>query len=201
MKSKITKILTAIICLPIMLLCACSSKKSDLKAINLPTYYSNTVATSIYEKSNSTSIELADLIAKEPNLTILNQYTSFTLKSNAVWTYKLYIDYIYFYVYTNKATDNSLTVNISITNLANENDIENPSNDFVADCSMIPQKDGSFLCEVKVQKVVATATGTTLTFDILQSTEVFTDAYGNDNGFKWIIYGLEFYAESRTYSK
>ena len=112
-----------------------------------------------------------------------------------------YIDYIYFYVYTNMETTTEMTVNVSITNLADENNIENPNNDFKADCSLMPQKDKSVLCAIKVQKVIATATGSTMIIDILQSSELFSDGVGQDVDFKWIIYGLEFRAESRAYSK
>ena len=84
---------------------------------------------------------------------------------------------------------------------ANENDFENANDDFVAECSLIPTKDGEFICEVKVKKVIATATGSTVTFDILNSPEVFFNEKGEDIGFKWVIYDLKFYAEHRTYSK
>ncbi len=199
MKNKLLKSLTALLCVPIILLCGCS-KKSKLDTINASTYFNSAVACTVYGKEKQTSGNLSDLLAKKPNMGTIGQYTVFELKANSAWVYKMYIDYIYFYVYTNIETESQMTINIKMTNLASENNIENPET-FEADCSLIPKKDGSILCEVKVQKVVATATGSTLTFDILDCPEIFSDSMAQDNGFKWTIYGLEFYAESRAYSK
>lgn len=199
MKKSILKIFTLLICLPLAL-CGCSKVKSKLDTIELPVYYNNTVACSVYGKSDKTSITVQDLTSKKPKTLIAAAYTEFELRANAAWVYKLYIDYIYFKVYTN-IPSSAMTINVAITNLANEYDFENANDDFTAECSLIPEKDGSFICEVKVQKVIATATGSTITFDILNSPEVFHDVYGKENGFKWIIYDLKFYAEHRTYSK
>ena len=200
MKNKLLKILTAVCCIPILVLCGCSSVNSKLDTINASTYFNSAVACTTYGKTTQTSGSLSDLLAEKPNLGTIGQYTKFELKANSAWIYKMYIDYIYFYVYTNIDVESQMTINIEMTNLAKENDIENPDT-FQADCSLIPKKDGKILCEVKVQRVVATATGSTLTFDILGCPEVFADDKGVANGFKWTIYGLEFYAESRTYSK
>ncbi len=199
MKKSILKLLTLIICLPLAL-CGCSGVKSKLKPLNLSVYYNDKAACSVYNKTEGIGVDLSDLTAKKPNKDLLAAYTDFEIKANAEWVYKLYIDYIYFKVYTNTSSS-EMMINISITNLASENDIENPNDDFHADCSIIPEKDGEFICEVKVKKVIATATGSTITFDIFNSTEVFHDNKGNDIGFKWTIYDLKFYAEHRTYSK
>ena len=201
MKKSILKLLTLMLCIPLAL-CGCSKVKvkSKLDTIYLPVYYNNKVACSVYGKSDKVSVSIDDLTSKKPNKDILTAYTEFSLKANAAWVYKLYIDYIYFKVYTNKASS-EMVINVSITNLAKENDFENANDDFVAECSFIPTKDGEFICEVKVQKVIATATGSTITFDILNSPEVFFNEKGEDIEFKWVIYDLKFYAEHRTYSK
>ena len=201
MKQKLLKLLTAILCVPAILFCGCSQIKSDLKTINLSTYYSDKVVCSTYGKSKTSTLSLTDFTSKEPRTNLIGQYTEFEVQANGAWMYKMYIDYIYFYVYTNIATDYQMTVNVSLTNLADESNLQNPTDDFSKDCSLIPKENGKFLCEVEVKKVVPTATGTTLTIDILNTIEVFTDIEGKDSGFKWMIYGLEFYAESRAYSK
>ena len=201
MKNRLLKILMAIICIPVLLVSACSSKDSKLDTINLSTYYQEKVSSTIYGQTKKVESSLSSLTAKEPAMKEIGQYTSFTLTANPAWIYKMYIDYIYFYVYTNIDVATQMTINVSITNLASENDLTNPSDDFTADCSLIPEKNGTFLCKVKVQKVVATATGSEVTFDILNTPEVFYDEYAQENNFKWIIYGLEFHAESRAYSK
>ena len=199
MKKSILKLFTLLICLPLAF-CGCSKVKSKLDTIHLPVYYNNTVSCDIYGKTNSIGINLSDLTSKKPKYGLMAAYTKFELKANAAWVYKLYIDYIYFQVYTNMDSS-ELIVNVKITNLASEDDLANPTNDFTAECSLIPQADESFICEVKVQKVIATATGSTITFDILNSPEVFYDNFGKEIGFKWMIHDLKFYAEHRTYSK
>lgn len=199
MKKSILKLFTLLICLPLAF-CGCSKVKSKLDTIHLPVYYNNTVSCDIYGKTNSIGISLSDLTSKKPKYGLMAAYTKFELKANAAWVYKLYIDYIYFQVYTNMDSS-ELIVNVKITNLASEDDLANPTNDFTAECSLIPQADESFICEVKVQKVIATATGSTITFDILNSPEVFYDNFGKEIGFKWMIHDLKFYAEHRTYSK
>lgn len=199
MKKSILKLFTLLICLPLAF-CGCSKVKSKLDTIHLPVYYNNTVSCDLYGKTNSIGINLSDLTSKKPKYGLMAAYTKFELKANAAWVYKLYIDYIYFQVYTNMDSS-ELIVNVKITNLASEDDLANPTNDFTAECSLIPQADESFICEVKVQKVIATATGSTITFDILNSPEVFYDNFGKEIGFKWMIHDLKFYAEHRTYSK
>lgn len=201
MKNKLLKVLTIIFCLPIMFFCGCSDIKSNLDTINLASYYEDSVTCSTYGKSGTTKISLSALTAEKPNEKLVGQYTQFDLTAKSSWIYKMYIDYIYFYVYTNMDLETQMTVNISITNLADENNIENPSDDFTADCSLIPQEGKSYLCEVKVQKVVATATGSKISFDVNNTPEIFYGDGEEQNNFKWIIYGLEFYAESRAYSK
>lgn len=199
MKKSILKLFTLLLCLPLAL-CGCSKVKSKLETIHLPVYYNTKVSCDLYGKSTSIGIDLDDLTSKKPKYGLIAAYTKFELRANAAWVYKLYIDYIYFKVYTNMASS-ELIVNVNITNLASESDLSKPNDDFTAECSLIPQADESFICEVKVQKVIATATGSTITFDILNSPEVFYDDFGKEIGFKWIIHDLKFYAEHRTYSK
>ena len=199
MKKSILKLFTLLLCLPLAL-CGCSKVKSKLDTIDLSVYYNNTVSCDVYGKTNSIAVGLNELTSKKPNKSIASAYTQFELRANSAWVYKLYIDYIYFKVYTN-LDSSEMIVNVSITNLANEYDFENTNNDFTAECSLIPAEDDSFICEVKVQKVIATATGSTITFDILNSPEVFHNSRGEEIGFKWLIYDLKFYAEHRSYSK
>lgn len=187
--------------MPVLFLCGCSSKKSKLDTIRLSTYFEDTVTCSAYNKTATTTISIEDLTSEDPKLNLMGQYIEFEVKAKGSWIYKMYIDYIYFKVYTNIDVATGMTVNLSMTNLADEDDLQNPTNDFKQDCSFTPAEDGSFNCWYKVQKVVPTASGTTLTIDILNTTEVFSDEFGTANGFKWIIYDLKFYAESRTYSK
>ncbi len=207
MKKNILKVLCAFLCIPIICLCGCSNKKkSKLNAIDINTYFSSTTTTTIYNDgtTNTSKTNTENLTAEKPNKDIIDRYESFEIKANAEWIYKMYIDYIYFYVYTSENSSSELVVNITITNAVTESEIgkeleENTK--FETQTSLIPQKDGSTLCEVAINRVVATATGSTLTFDVLNSIpQVFLDDNGKDNGLKWIIYGLEIHGESRAYS-
>ena len=200
MVKKLLTTLIAMICIPIMVFCGCSKTKSDLDSINLKRYFADTVTCTTHGKTSSTTVSLKDLISEEPNTEIIGRYSEFSFSGEGVWLYKMYIDYIYFYVYTNIDSSSQMTLNITMTNLAKENDIENPET-FTTNCSLIPQKEGSTLCEIKVGKVVATATGSKLTIDTLNTPEAFQDEFGEDNGLRWCIYDLKFFAESRPYSK
>ncbi len=200
MKKTLLKIITLIALVPIISFYGCSSKKSKLSDINLVTYYNEKVVCTSYNSTKSYNLKISDLTRSKPNKLLADQYIKFELSANSAWMYKMYIDYIYFKVYTNIATQSAMTINLKMTNLADESDLSNPTDDFTADASLIPEKDGSINCWFKINKVVPTATGTKLTIDILDTTEVFADEFGKDNGFKWIIYDLKFYAESRTYS-
>ncbi len=199
MKQKILNLIIAFVCLPALLLCGCSSKKSKLKTINIATYFENNISCSVRNKTDTT-LSISDLTAKEPNVQLANQYLDFEVKSNSVWTYKLYIDYIFFKIYTNMDSS-QLTINLSLTNVASEDDLQNPSDDFTQNASIVPTKNGEFNCWFEVKRVIPSAVGTKLTIDIHNSTEVFFDELNNENEFKWMIYDLQIYAESRTYSK
>ena len=192
----------AILLLPVVLLCGCSSKnKSKLETIKLSTYFEDKVVCTTFGKSSTTTISMSDITSEEPKYNLLGQYVEFEVEAKSSWIYKMYIDYVYFKVYTNMDVATGMTVNLSMTNLADEDNLQKPTNDYTQDCSFTPAKDGSFNCWYKIGKVVPTASGSTLTIDIINTTEVFSDEFGKANGFKWIIYDLKFYAESRTYSK
>ena len=93
-----------------------------------------------------------------------------------------------------------MIINTTITNLADENDIQNPSTFEALPLGIIPQEDGSILCKIPVGKTVATATGCTITFDINNSTSgTVADNEGKITDFRWLIYGLEIYGEHRAY--
>ena len=202
MKKSLLKIITALLCIPILFVCGCSSKPSKLGTINPSAYFEDKTSYYLYNVSESKTMTFDSLTLEEPDKSLANSYIQLEVKAKPAMIYKMYIDYIYFYVYTNKETYSEMIVNVSLTNLCDEWDFENPTDDFSYPCSFLPVKDGSTLCIVEVKKVVAIlAETTTLKFDILNSTEVFKDESGKDIGFKWSIYGLEFHAESRAYSK
>ena len=197
---KIISIIIAVICVPILLLTGCS-KKSKLNTINVASYFNKTASYSLYEKSGEKSLELNSLLTKKPDLKLADSFVQINLKANAAMIYKMYIDCISFRVYTNIKTDSQMIITVSITNLADENNIQNPTDDFSYPCTFIPEENGEILCRIPVNKVVANATGLSMSFDIFETTDVFKDGLGNNTGFKWLIYDLTIHGESRAYSK
>ena len=201
MKHKILNIMIALMCLPIIALCSCS-KETELPKIDASVYFESKVVVSTYNNTKTKNIDFADLILTEADPLNIDNYTEIKVTANSAWIYKMYIDKICFYVYTNQSADVEMIVNVKMTNLVNESEIG--SKDAITTieetCSFIPQENGSILCTVDVQKTVATATGCELSFDILNSTTgTVADEEGKATDFRWMIYGLEFYAEHRAY--
>lgn len=200
MKRKILNLLVVAICVPILMFCACSNKRSSLPKVDASVYFQESVQASIYNNTKTKDIKLSDLTKSSVDELNLDSYVEIKLTANNTWIYKMYIDRIYFKVYTTEATGTEMIVNVSITNLADEDDMSHPSDDFSIPCSFIPKKNGSTICYVDVEKTVATATGCTITFDIYNSTSgTVADNNGNLTSFRWLIYDLEFYAEHRAY--
>ena len=200
MKRKIFNLLIAALCVPIVALCGCSDKRSKLPKIDASVYLEPTVVATTYNNTKTKNVELADLLNKKADPLNVDNFVELKVTASSTWIYKMYIDRIYFYVYTNEATNVEMIVNISITNLADENDISHPNDDFSKTCSFIPKAESSKLCYVDVNKTVATATGCTITFDIYNSTSgTVADNEGNATSFRWMIYGLEIYGEHRAY--
>lgn len=197
MKKIITKLLSILLIIPCLLLCACSS----VKTITLSAYYETPEAT-IWSssKTEKKNLSLDDLSSKKPVTTKMDAYLQLEMKAKSDFVYKLYIEKIEFYVYANQdATE--MTLNLSITNMAKETDISNAA-EFETYSSIAPKKNKSVKVTMPVERVIATATGSTLTLDILDSKNTtITDENGNATGFKWIIHGFKIYGEHRTYSK
>lgn len=203
MKNFIKKFLASVLILPILFLCSCSGV-SDLPSINMQTYFEDSVTATVFNNSTSNSstrdIPLSVLTANSPNTDYLDRFVEFELEGNGAWLYKMYIDKIVFYVYTNESSDSEMIVNFSITNVAHEDDLE-LTEEFTGQCSFYPQSNGSAYCELTIDRVIATATGSTITFDILNSTSgTVADEEGNTTSFRWVIYGFKIYGESRSYS-
>ena len=202
MKRKILNLLIALICVPALMLCGCSKKDSDLPKINASVYFEETVTAYTYNNAKAKNIEFAELIAEDPDPLNIDCFTEIHVTAKSSWVYKMYIDCIYFYVYANADSTSEMIINVTITNLVDEDKIgeQNAIETIEETCSLIAQKDDSVLCKVEVKKTVATATGCKLTFDINNSiNSTVADDQGNATDFRWMIYGLEFYAEHRAY--
>lgn len=202
MKRKIFNFLIMLICVPAMMLCGCSKKKSSLPKIDASVYFEDTVSALTYNSANAKTLKLETLTAKKVDPLDIDNFTEIVVTAKSALVYKMYIDCIYFYVYANDTTDTEMVINVSITNLVAEDQISvsNASQTIEETCSFVPKKNGSVLCKVDVQKTIATATGCTITFDIYNSTNgTVADDNGDATNFRWTIYGLSFYAEHRAY--
>lgn len=202
MKRKIFNLLIALICVPAITLCGCSKKKSDLPKINASAYFEETVSVYTYNNAKAKEIEFAELIAEKADPLNVADFTELTITAKSAWVYKMYIDCIYFYVYANEDATSEMIINVTITNLVDEDkiDSQNAIETIEETCSLIPKKEESILCKVEVKKTVATATGCTIKFDINNSINgTIADDQGIATNFRWMIYGLEIYAEHRAY--
>ena len=202
MKRKILNLLIALICAPAIMFCGCSEKESDLPKIDASVYFEEKVSVYTYNNAKAKEIEFAELIAEELDPLNVADFTEIIVTAKSAWVYKMYIDCIYFYVYANNDATTEMIINVTISNLVDENKIneQNAIETVEKTCSLIPQKEGSVLCKVDVKKTIATATGCTIKFDINNSINgTVADDEGRATDFRWMIYGLEFYAEHRAY--
>ena len=200
MKNKILKIFTLLLCIPLAFMCGCSKKPSKLPKIDQTVYFESVATALTYGSNKTRDVQLEDLISNKADPLNVDSFTEITITAKSAWIYKMYIDCISFYVYTNQGADVEMIINTTITNLADENNISNPSTFESLPLGLIPQPEGSILCVVEVKKTVATATGCKITFDINNSTNgTVSDDQGNITDFRWMIYDLEIYGEHRAY--
>ena len=199
---KLKQSLFIFLLLPVMFFCGCS--KSNTKPQDFTAYFSDKLTCTLYNKSGTKNIPTSVVASSTPNLDYADKYISIEATARPEWFYKMYIENIYFYVYTSHEATTEMIVNVTLTNVVDEKDIENKDAEnktLEAECSFYPQAGNSTLCKVEVNKVVATATTTTITFDINNSVfGIVCSETGEKNDFKWLIYGIEIVGESRSYN-
>ena len=205
MKNKLLKSFFAILLIPVLFLAGC--KKADpLPAIDLATYLNSEMTVSYYQLEAKSTKDVSFITDTKFDEEKLGKYVKFELTANTVWMYKMYVESISFYVYTTASSTSEMIVNVSMTNMADEESLkktsseEPPTETASEQCTFIPEKGKATKCTFNIGKTVAKATGATITIDILNSLELFD----TDNGqadFQWVIYGFEIHGESRAYSK
>lgn len=204
MKKNILKTLLIFLILPVMVFSGC--KKSSLPAINLSTYLKDEITIKRFEYAESSTEKIGFLTKSKADTTYFGKYLKFTINAEPVWFYKMYVEYISFYVYCSEASDYQMTINVSISDVASEDDILNSSEEietdtFTAECTIKPKQRKAIKCKFPINKAVVNALGSTITIDVMNSLELFSDdEEGNASSFKWLIYGLEIHGESRAYS-
>ena len=103
MKNKLFKTLLVLLIIPVLFFTGCKKEKL-LPAIDLSTYLKNEISVKFYQMESASTQELSFVTAPELDKEKLGKYVSFELNSNSVWMYKMYIETISFYVYTNLKT-------------------------------------------------------------------------------------------------
>lgn len=207
MKKNLLKSILIFLMLPVIMFVGCKNKETQLPKINLSRYFKDEISVLRYgisEKSTDTISLLTQKKAKKSNL---SKYQKFELNANSVWIYKMYIESISFYVYCNESSDYQMTINVTMSDLADEEGILNSTDTNVEtetveqQCSLFPKAKKAIKCNVKINKTVVNALGSTITIDILNSPELFSSDGENESTFMWLIYGFEIHGESRTYSR
>ncbi|MBQ8424636.1 MAG: hypothetical protein IJX17_01285 [Clostridia bacterium] len=198
---KIKNYLIAILCIPVIFFCGCSKNKPSYDAVeNLSYYFQENVECNLFKELPNKTVKLKTLTSsKLDKNSMLDAFAKITLKANGPEFYHMYIEYICFKVYTNETSDFELNVNIELTNAINEEDvnkIEPEDNKFETIYSCIAKKNNTAEFRVYVNRTIATTTGSTLSFNILDSEIYATDP---DTNFKWCIFDLKIHGESKAY--
>ena len=205
---KLKKSIFIFLMLPVMFLCGCS--KSNIKPQDFNAYFNDKVSCYIYKNngtSSSKDISAKTLAASTPDFDYADKYISLEATAKGEWLYKMYVESIYFYVYTSHEAATEMIINVTLTNFVEEKNINNKNTTdeektLTAQCSFFPQEGNSTLCKVEVNRVVATATTTKIKFDINNSVHgILCTELSEPNDFKWLIDGLEIVGDSRTYNE
>lgn len=200
MKKIFTILFAILITTSTFLFSACSN--GTLKPINMSVYYNNNVSATAYKNdaSNSKTLDITSLTSSKPDRSKMDKYLDFTFSANGSWIYKMYIDRIEFYVLSNETTSSQMTITLNITNTAKETNLSDPATHSDIK-SHNPEANIAQKYTFEINKVIATATGSKLTLDISESSELISTKNDPDNNFSWIIYDFKIIGESREYSK
>lgn len=200
MMQKFKNYFIILLCVPILFLCSCSNFKPKCKEIpSVGYYFEDEVSCDYFQDLETNTISINNLTDSKLNKSTLNPYAKFTLKAKSAEIYHLYIEYIYFKVYTSESSEYEMNVNVDITNVIDENEVgkENPTEtEYSNTYSCITKKNNVAIFKIYVNKVVRTATGLELTIDILNNETYLSNPETN---LKWTIFDFKIYGESRAY--
>lgn len=197
---KLKKCFILLLIVPTIFLCSCSKFKPTCKEVSSVSYYfEDIIACEFFKDLPNKNITLSNITQSKLNKSMLDSYAQFTLKAKSAEIYHLYIEYIYFKIYTTESSDYEMNVNINLDNVVSEDEVglENPSETTYSNIySTITKKGNTAVFKVYVNKVVRSATGLTLTIDILNNETYNTDP---NTKLKWTIFDFKIYGESRAY--
>ncbi len=202
MKNKLKCFFALILCIPVILLVGCGNKKT-VELENLSYYFDNNITSTFFNPDSTRNLSLSDLTRSKPNKDLLDSYSEIKINNHSEnsRTYHLYIDYIVLYVYTNEDSDEEFKLTLTIDNVIPEDKVgtEPTNKEFKETHTTTPKENSSAEFRFEVNKVIATTSGTSIVFDILE-TDIFNTSDDSKVTFKWLIYGLEIHAEPRAYN-
>ena len=179
--------------------CGCDKfdpKCKELKSLSY--YYGDTISCDLFNLP-SKNITMQNFTKSKLDKGMLDAYAKFTLTAKSAEVYHLYIEYIYFKLYTNKTSEFEMNVNIEITNVVEESNINSTTNKdttYTNTYSCIAKENNNAIFKIYVNRTVANANGSIINIDILNS-EIYTT--NPETTFKWCIYDFKIYGESRAY--
>lgn len=207
MRKKLLNLLFVILILPVMVLTGCKKGSSSLPAINVSRYFKDEITISRYNITDDRTDSISFLTQKKAKKENLSKYVKFELNADPVWIYKMYVESIVFYVYCNESSEFQMTINVKMTNLADESAILESKSDNVAtedveqQVTIMPKGKKAIKCVVPINKTVVNSLGSTITIDFKNSPELFSTEGENESSLMWLIYGFQVHGESRTYSR
>ena len=208
MRKKLLNLLFVILILPVMVLTGCKKGSSSLPAINVSKYFKDEITISRYNIAEDSTDSISFLTQKKAKKENLSKYVKFELNADPVWIYKMYVESIVFYVYCNESSEFQMTINVKMTNLADESAILESKSDNVAtedveqQVTIMPKGKKAIKCVVPINKTVVNSLGSTITIDFFtNSQEIFSSVGENESSLMWLIYGFQVHGESRTYSR
>ena len=186
MKKILSIMLTVFISISSLLLSGCS--QNGLSSIDMSTYYKSTIETTVYRNniSSSKSLTLENITSDSANTAVLDKYLDFKITANPSWVYKMYIEKIEFYVLTNESSDSQMAISLNVTNLAKESDTTS-TDTFSELKSHVPHAWQAQKYSFSINQVISKATGSTISIDISESSEVLVNKNNKDSDFKWMI--------------
>ena len=204
MKKILLKTLAIFLLLPVLVFVGCKSK--SLPSISISRYFKEKITVSRHNFAESSTEKISILTQSKAKDEYLSPYTKFEINAQPLWIHKMYVEKITFYVYCNETTETQLTLNLKMTDLADEDDIWSSTDENVStstyeeQCTVSPKAYKSIKCTFEINKTVVPATGSTITINV-DSLEIFSLNENGESTFRWLIYGFEVHGESRAYSR